>query len=247
VPETVDLSALRGAGPAEGEILLPEDEPSAPAPVAAAAAPQPDEAIVAALVSMGFSENGSKRAALATNNTGPEPAMEWVFAHMEDPDFNDPIPPPDAAPPTAGGKAEPDPAMIEMLVGMSFTPEQARGALAATDGNLERAADWLFSHMDDLDTAVAQALGGGGGAAPPAEAGAGSAEEPVNDGRGVYDLLGFVSHMGANTACGHYVCHIKKNGKWVLYNDRKVAISETTPLDLGYIYLFQRRDDVAMD
>eukprot|EP00966_Prymnesium_polylepis_P256226 5918409-Prymnesium_polylepis.2 len=27
--------------------------------------------------------------------------------------------------------------------------------------------------------------------------------------------------MGANTSCGHYVCHIKKDGKWALFNDRK--------------------------
>ena len=27
-----------------------------------------------------------------------------------------------------------------------------------------------------------------------------------------YRLHGFVSHMGTSTACGHYVCHIKKEG-----------------------------------
>ena len=46
--------------------------------------------------------------------------------------------------------------------------------------------------------------------------------------------------MGANTACGHYVCHIFKEGKWVIYNDEKVAISENPPLGLGYLYLFER-------
>eukprot|EP00976_Prorocentrum_cordatum_P064603 1177557-Prorocentrum_minimum.AAC.6 len=45
-------------------------------------------------MAMGFSENGSKRAALATGNSSAEASMEWVFAHMEDPDFNDPLPPP---------------------------------------------------------------------------------------------------------------------------------------------------------
>ena len=55
---------------------------------------QPDAAIVQQLVSMGFSENGSKRAALAVNNSSPDEAAEWVFAHMEDADFNDPLPPP---------------------------------------------------------------------------------------------------------------------------------------------------------
>jgi ubiquitin carboxyl-terminal hydrolase 5/13 len=55
---------------------------------------EPDASIVAELMGMGFSENGSKRAALATRNAGSEAAMEWVFSHMEDPDFNDPIVPP---------------------------------------------------------------------------------------------------------------------------------------------------------
>ena len=64
----------------------------------------------------------------------------------------------------------------------------------------------------------------------------------MDDGPGQYDLLGFISHMGSNTACGHYVCHLKKEGRWVLYNDRKVAVSETTPLDHGYMYIYRRRD-----
>ena len=69
----------------------------------------------------------------------------------------------------------------------------------------------------------------------------------VNDGPGQYELLGIISHMGNNTACGHYVCHIKKEGKWVLYNDMKVALSESPPLDLGYMYVYQRKDGEAMD
>ena len=68
-------------------------------------------------------------------------------------------------------------------------------------------------------------------------AGAGPA---CKDGPGKYELVGFVSHMGSNTACGHYVAHIKKNGRWVIYNDDKVALSEHPPRDLGYMYMFKR-------
>ena len=39
---------------------------------------------------------------------------------------------------------------------------------------------------------------------------------------GKYRLLGIISHMGRNTECGHYVAHIKKDGRWVLFNDEKV-------------------------
>lgn len=35
------------------------------------------------------------------------------------------------------------------------------------------------------------------------------------DGPGQYELFAIISHMGANTACGHYVAHIKKDGRWV--------------------------------
>ena len=62
----------------------------------------------------------------------------------------------------------------------------------------------------------------------------------VDDGPGQYRLEGFISHMGSNTACGHYVCHIRKQGHWVLFNDDKVALSEHPPKDLGYLYLFRR-------
>lgn len=33
-----------------------------------------------------------------------------------------------------------------------------------------------------------------------------------------YELFGFISHMGASTMSGHYVCHIKKEGRWVPHN-----------------------------
>merc|ERR1719274_141812 len=146
MPETLDLSALKATGLQPGETPMAEE--AAPPP---AAAPEPDEAIIAQLVSMGFSENGSKRAALAVNNSNADAAMEWVFAHMEDADFNDPLPPPGAADAGGGGGggggggAAADPASVEMLGAMGFTPPQAEAALKATGGNLERAADWLFS------------------------------------------------------------------------------------------------------
>lgn len=76
MPEHLDLESLRSNGPVEGEQLQPQDAPTAAAgsgagggggaggaaPAAAAAAQEPDATIVAQLVSMGFSENGSKRA-----------------------------------------------------------------------------------------------------------------------------------------------------------------------------------------
>lgn len=47
--------------------------------------------------------------------------------------------------------------------------------------------------------------------------------------------------MGASTDVGHYVCHIKKDGHWVIYNDEKVAESVSPPKDLAYVYLYERK------
>ena len=39
---------------------------------------------------------------------------------------------------------------------------------------------------------------------------------------------------------GHYVCHILKEGEWVIYNDPKVALSQNPPKGFCYLYLYQR-------
>lgn len=268
VPDKINLESLRSNGPQPDEQLQPEDvdmdRDTATSRNTGAdtgtsttdARPAADPGLVQQIMSMGFSENGSKRAALATQNQSAEAAMEWVFSHMEDPDFNDPIPEPAPAQPqlqqatavaAATAAAAPPEGHVEMLQSMGFTDVQATAALQACSNNIERAADWLFSHMEDLDGAVAQvmakqagAVGGGAAAPAPAAAGGGAGGARVLDGRGEYELLGFISHMGSNTACGHYVCHIKKDGRWVIFNDEKVAVSEKPPKDLGYMYMFRR-------
>jgi hypothetical protein len=176
--------------------------------------------------------------ALATGNNNAEAAMEWVFSHMEDPDFNDPLPDPDpdpvaaaAAPPAAAAAVDPE--KLSMLTAMGFEVDAAEAALFATGvarqlsrscttqhgvrtaglsensdcvyvfcmvagtsllepafepafqlyiaelilaaaaaaavcvtgGNVERAGDWLFSHMDDLPAAIASVKGAGAGGA----------------------------------------------------------------------------------
>lgn len=44
-----------------------------------------------------------------------------------------------------------DEAALEMVMSMGFTREQATKALKVTNNNLERAADWIFSHQAELD------------------------------------------------------------------------------------------------
>merc|ERR1740117_354092 len=125
-----------------------------------------------------------------------------------------------------------------ILTSMGFSDAHVAVVLKHCGGNAERAADWLFSHADDLDGAVAALSSGGGGG------GGGSSADDKEDGVGEYSLVGFVSHIGKNTACGHYVCHMKRGegGSWMLFNDDKVAKSKSPPKDLGYIYLYRRND-----
>lgn len=56
----------------------------------------------------------------------------------------------------------------------------------------------------------------------------------------MYKLIAFISHMGSSSMVGHYVCHIKKEGRWVIFNDEKVAVSQNPPIDLGYLYVYER-------
>jgi ubiquitin carboxyl-terminal hydrolase 5/13 len=62
----------------------------------------------------------------------------------------------------------------------------------------------------------------------------------VDDGNGQF--VAVISHIGKNTDHGHFVCHIKKNGEWALFNDEKVARSVQPPLEHGFMFLYKRND-----
>ena len=124
-----------------------------------------------------------------------------------------------------------------MLMDMAFTRDQAIKALKMTDNNMERAVDWIFNHPDDL------------GNDPDDESAAQSTSSTSRDDRAnltngspKYKLVAFISHMGTSCLVGHYVCHILKEGRWVIFNDAKVAASQNTPKKMGYFYLYQRVD-----
>jgi ubiquitin carboxyl-terminal hydrolase 5/13 len=36
-----------------------------------------------------------------------------------------------------------------------------------------------------------------------------------------------------------------QDGRWVIFNDEKVAASENPPLSMGYMYVYTRVDDQA--
>ena len=251
MPHDIDLNNLKAKGPLDGEDLVPEEEDSGANSAVAAASAQPsiDEGALVQLMDMGFSMNGCKRALTTVGGSDVEAAMNWIFEHNADPDFNDPMPEADAsasAPTSGGGEGGVDEATVMSLVENlgCFTADQVRSALKESNGAADRAADWLFTHMDDLDGAIAALASKNEGAAT-SSAGPSASATPLEDGNGKYALVGLISHIGKNTGSGHYVAHLKKDGKWVIFNDEKVALSETPPFQHAYMYLFQRTDTVG--
>jgi ubiquitin carboxyl-terminal hydrolase 5/13 len=108
---------------------------------------------------------------------------------------------------------------VQQVMEMGFSESEAREALEETQGNVSFAIEWLFGPRTKHNTAK-------------------------TDGEGKYELIGFLQHKGTSALCGHYVATIKRDGKWVLYNDEKVAVypdDEPPEFGKGYLYLFHRK------
>ena len=249
VPEQLDLRSLRAKGLQEGEEFMPEGvaeekkEGTEGEGGKDGGGVVPDQIMAVQMESMGFSANAIARALLAVSNAGVEQATAWLFEHLDDANINDPIPPSPSPSSSSSTKGPAEAEVSNLATMLGFTEEQAKAALTATGGNMERAADWLFSHADDLAGAVAEVLGGAAGEEGKEEGREGGVD--YSDGEGVYRLVGFISHVGKNLGSGHYVAHIKKEGRWAIFDDQKVAASEAPPRDLGYLYVYRRED--AMD
>ena len=54
-------------------------------------------------------------------------------------------------------------------------------------------------------------------------------------------LLGSVVHLGKSVHCGHYVSYVRKNNKWVYYNDNKVAETNDPLIGRGYILIYKQK------
>lgn len=96
----------------------------------------------------GFPPEACKKALFFTQNSGAEPATMWLMEHITDSDFSEPFVPPG----TEGAGFVPNPEAVPVIMGMGFTKDQVIKALKATDNNVERAVDWIFSHQEELDS-----------------------------------------------------------------------------------------------
>jgi ubiquitin carboxyl-terminal hydrolase 5/13 len=113
--------------------------------------------------------------------------MEWLFGHMEDPDIDVPL--------DLGATNPAGPEKIAVLESMGLGGPRAIKALKETNGDVERAIEWLFSHPDDQgDSGEADQAGDD---APKGDTLVGSSELPAN-----FQLQSIVCHKGTSIHAG---------------------------------------------
>jgi len=224
-----DLEKFKGTGLQSGEV---EFSPSSSGGVSSGLEAKAE--FVDSLMAMGFSKPKAVRACLAVKNSSLDDAMGWIFAHIEDPGLDDPLtsaelttstPTPSSS---SSGEKEPPAEAVASLELMGFETARIKYALKQTNNDVNRAADWLMSHMDDPLPSSTPTT--------PKK----TETKKVDSGSCVYRLVGIVTHLGKSTGMGHYVTHLLKEGKWILFNDNKVALStDPKALRKGYLYFFR--------
>ncbi|ORC93459.1 putative ubiquitin hydrolase [Trypanosoma theileri] len=129
-----------------------------------------------------------------------------------------------------------DETALAILLSMGIEDSIARYALLQTGMNAERAIDYVFSR-EDIALEMSQASGAAN--TPEKQE---STTARVHDGPATYKLHAMISHMGASAKTGHYVCHIRdeETGKWLLFNDEKVAESRHPPFSMASVYFYKR-------
>ena len=198
---------------------------------------KPNEELVSQLIEFsGFSRNGCIRALKQTNNdSNLEVALNWMFEHLEDANFNDPL----EKDTSAGININPE-SLIAMQ-NMGLPEKLCKKGLHLNNGHIEQALDWVFNNMDDNgEIEIKQ-------------------EKPKTDAYGdklvsmpiQYKLTSVICHKGNSVHSGHYVIFIKKiienEERWVLYNDEKIILinelnaNEIEDIQInGYIYIYKR-------
>ena len=184
----LDLTAYKSHGLQDGEELLPEDA------AVSTSVFVPNEIALPQLEAMGFPRVRAEKALHATGNTADaEAAMNWLIAHLEDPDIDEPL---NLGSTTgnaqAGGVSQES---IDMLAAMGIGAPQARKALRETNGDVESAVDWVFSHPDDPGESEAEAQ-------PDPTASNAERKIPGSESEGRMSLKSIICHKGASIHAG---------------------------------------------
>lgn len=223
--ETLDIAAYKGNGFDKSNEILMEDSSNSNSGF------EPNKDCMNQLKEMGFGENAIKRALFQTGNQETEPAMNWLFQHMDDSDLNS-----EFVVPSQGDKRRNiDEDSLANMVSMGLDPKLCRKSLILNDGDVNKSVEWVFNNMDDDGELITE-----------------DAETIVEKTFGFeeahpYELSAVVCHKGNSVHSGHYVAFIRKTindePKWVLYNDEKIVISDDTKeiKKNGYIYFYNRK------
>lgn len=144
---------------------------------------------------------------------------------------------------SSGPSIEPDSEAVAMLLSMGIDVTRAIEALKLCNNDAQRAIEYIF----DPDSFNAQQQQQPSNEPSASRLTVATRADPLkmklyspDSNPKLYQLKAFISHMGQSTMCGHYVCHIKKDERWYIYNDNKVAVSENPPREFGYLYFYER-------
>jgi ubiquitin carboxyl-terminal hydrolase 5/13 len=200
--------------------------------------PVVDDLLLTELISMGFPEKKCIQALQKTENSNVEAAATWILEHLDDPVDESMS---SSAKNAKASSSSPAlaPESIQMLMDAGFTRDQASKALSETDGDIERAFDWILNHPDDIDFGGAKSAEGQKIPSP---------DVPVST---VFKLRAFICHRGPSVHCGHYICHIRVPGlssdlpeQWVMFNDERVVLDDPAPpleaAEHAYILVYER-------
>lgn len=215
------------------------------------AVPLANESEVEQLMAMGFPRVRAEKALLTTKGNA-EVAMEWLFAHMEDSDIDEPWQAPASSSMNIGKSSDAgvDVVIVSSLMDMGFPHTRCqKAAIATSNGGVESAMDWLMQHMDDADIdepipeskvdedeQMADATDESTDAAV-----VGSANLPAR-----YTAKAMACHKGSSIHAGHYVAFVKKEVEgvddWVLFNDEKVlrGVDWEEASRTAYVYFFEQ-------
>lgn len=243
--EAFNLDDYLSSGQQANEELLPEIDESPKWSANGAAMSQ--------LEAMGFPRIRCEKALHATGNSDAEAAMNWLFGHMEDSDIDTPVnfgATSSSSSKTATHSISQD--SIEALGNMGIPAPQARKALKETNGDVNRALDWVFSHPDEQGDVEPEPNDTQKSSQPQNQSLSlpGSSSHPAK-----YKLSSIICHKGSSIHAGHYVAFIRKTipgemkgerredgREWVLFNDEKVvkAVDVQEMKKFAYVYFFER-------
>ena len=189
------------------------------------------------LLQSGLPELGAKWALYLSGND-PEAALMFYLENSDNPEYKKPLPKVKVKKNKKGDKSQDDninSAAVDELINMGFDRKKAIAALKMSNMTIDNAVELLFSNPnigegdDDVNMEDKK------------EEKMDLDDKNINEGNGnLYNLYGFITHLGKNTEHGHYVCHIRQEGnKWTYFNDSKVTLWEDPPIRKGYIYIYR--------